>query len=75
MQAQPINFSRVIDAYIWMTKQVDDPHIDNVREAWADDEAQKAHYREIRASGCCGSFDRVVKIKGRRMWIGCNYGH
>ena len=43
--------------------------------AYNDDKKAIATYNEIQNRGCCGSFDREVRIAGRLATIGCNYGH
>jgi hypothetical protein len=55
---------------------VDDPCIDNYRFAELGDEAEEETYEGAKSVGCCGSFDmEVTHPNGKRMLIGCNYGH
>jgi hypothetical protein len=68
-------FANAQDAHDWMLAEVDDPCVDNYRFAYNDDEKAIATYNEIQNRGCCGSFDREVRIAGRLATIGCNYGH
>lgn len=68
-------FDTIEEAYAWMLAEVDDPCVDNYREAVADDPEAVAKYEEMRRDGCCGAFDAVVLIKGQKYMIGCHYGH
>lgn len=70
-----IEFETLEDAQEWMYKEVDDSCIDNYRYAYLDDNEEMEAYWEIADEGCCGSFDQVVIIGGKHMFIGCNYGH
>lgn len=63
------------DAFEWMDEQVDDPCIDNRRFAFSDDSEEVGKYERLLDNGCCGFFDRRVKVAGRLASIGCNYGH
>jgi hypothetical protein len=49
--------------------------VDNHRFAYMDDAALVRKYTDMQAGGCCGFFDREVRINGRLATIGCNYGH
>ncbi|QNN99979.1 hypothetical protein phiPsa267_101 [Pseudomonas phage phiPsa267] len=48
-------------------------YADSFRMAFFDDDAQVEAYDD--AVTCCGSFDTTMKINGKRVLIGCNYGH
>lgn len=49
---------------------------DNFRFSPEDDGHGLNEYEDIRDSGCCGYFDRVVEDNTGRKWkVGCNYGH
>lgn len=51
--------------------------VDNYRAADLDDDAEMAEYEEAERHGCCGFFSREVvhPETGKRILIGCNYGH
>lgn len=68
-------FSSLADAGEWMDELVDDPCVDNYRFAFTDDSEAVGKYKRLESEGCCGFFDRKVKIAGREAFIGCNYGH
>jgi hypothetical protein len=68
-------FDTVEDAQAWMMEQVDDPCVDNDRFAFEDDAEACQVYADQVMRGCCGSFDEVVLVSGKRANIGCNYGH
>lgn len=73
---EPIkSFTNTDEAWAWMQDEVDDPCKDNYRMAHEDDAIQMAEYQAAIEDGCCGSFDALVEIDGKRVWIGCNYGH
>ncbi|RYD78742.1 MAG: hypothetical protein EOP84_13900, partial [Verrucomicrobiaceae bacterium] len=55
-----------------MRDDVDDPCMDNYRFAYEDDPAAMQEYETISEGGCCGSYNRLVLVGGRRAWIGCN---
>jgi hypothetical protein len=46
---------------------------DSYRMAFTDDAYQKVAYNE--AATCCGTFNAYMKVDGREVIIGCNYGH
>lgn len=50
---------------------------DNWRIANADVPEEVAAYEDLRSHGCCGSMnlDLVHPTTGRRILVGCNYGH
>lgn len=48
---------------------------DNFRVARSEDSFEKVVYENARRSGCCGSFEEEVLIRGVKFMIGCNYGH
>jgi hypothetical protein len=58
-----------------MVKDIGDSCVDNFRFARMDRAGDMRRYRIAKAGGCCGSFDRVVTILGKKYIIGCNYGH
>lgn len=68
-------FANAQDARDWMLAEVDDPCVDNYRFAYNDDEKEIGTYNRLQNAGCCGFFDREVRIAGRLATIGCNYGH
>lgn len=68
-------FATLGDAFEWMEEKVDDPCVDNYRFAYNDDKEDIGKYNRLQNQGCCGFFDREVKIAGRLGTIGCNYGH
>lgn len=68
-------FNTLQDAFEWMDAEVDDPHTDNYRSAFCDDDDAMQDYTTQQEKGCCGSFDEQVTIGGRLGFIGCNYGH
>lgn len=68
-------FKTRTEAFIWMYEKVNDPCIDNHRFAYNDDHAAMLLYNHLQNEGCCGSFDREVKVDGRLATVGCNYGH
>ena len=50
--------------------------VDNHRMADADDSAEIQAFEQASFWGCCGSFEReVVHPNGKKILIGCNYGH
>ena len=69
------SFKTVEEAYRWMHETVTDDCIDNHRYAYLNDAAMMAQYAKQIESGCCGQFDRMVRIGGRSALVGCNYGH
>lgn len=46
---------------------------DSYRMAFTDDSYQKVNFEE--AISCCGVFTAYMKVDGREVIIGCNYGH
>lgn len=50
-------------------------NVDNYRFAFKDDPAQMEEYFKRQYDGCCGFYEKVVRIDGRLALIGCNYGH
>lgn len=46
---------------------------DSYRMCFTDDAYQKVAYDEARS--CCGTFEAYMKVDGREVIIGCNYGH
>jgi hypothetical protein len=48
---------------------------DNHRYAEVGNVQQEAWYKKFRKKGCCGFYDDVVTIEGRKFKIGFNYGH
>jgi hypothetical protein len=70
-----MEFASKEEANEWMEKEVDDPCIDNYRFAFLDNESEMIKYEKDKDQGCCGVFDQVIKINGRKATIGCNYGH
>ena len=72
------SFATKEDAFAWMYDDLDsqDEHCtDNSRFAFCDDEAEIANYESIRDTGCCGYYDSMVMVGGRKAVVGCNYGH
>lgn len=69
------HFETETDAWVWMEKEVDDGCVDNYRLCYLDDDISIAQYDEKKSEGCCGFFDRQVRIGNRCAMIGCNYGH
>lgn len=63
------------DAIDWMFDEVDDPCVDNVRFAYADDADAVAEYDAATDAGCCGSFHAEVIVDEKTAYIGCNFGH
>jgi hypothetical protein len=68
-------FDSYEEAKDWMVAEIDDHCIDNYRFAFNDDEAAVRVYEDLKAKGCCGSFDQEVIVAGRAAFIGCNFGH
>jgi hypothetical protein len=68
-------FDTVESAFAWMTAEVDDSCVDNLRVAYLSDEAALLAYEDTKNEGCCGFFDTIVLINGQEATIGCNYGH
>lgn len=58
-----------------MQREVNDPCMDNFRFADAGKSGDMKRYKRRVRRGCCGSYDTTVTIKGRKFWMGCNYGH
>ncbi len=56
-------------------REIGDPCQDNFRFADARSAGDMKRYKRRVRSGCCGSHDTTVVIKGRKFWIGLNYGH
>lgn len=53
--------------------RVDDPYTDNIRVF---PEHMEDEYEDVRARGCCGSYDNEIITKsGNRYFYGFNYGH
>jgi hypothetical protein len=49
---------------------------DNIRIADVDDTEEMKQYEQIAEKGCCGSFEEVIiHPNGKKIMIGCNYGH
>ena len=59
----------------WMYDKLDEDCTDNFRFAFIGDKPEIQKYNEQQNNGCCGFFDREVKVGGRLATIGCNYGH
>lgn len=68
----------------WAEEQVvntmaegDEPNWDNLRIADMDDELEMALFQDAEYNGCCGSYNEEVvhPTTGKRIMIGCNYGH
>jgi hypothetical protein len=68
-------FATRAEAEEWMDAEVDDSCIDGYRFAFLDSRAELGEYRRMKANGCCGFFDAIIVVGGRRARIGCNYGH
>jgi hypothetical protein len=68
-------FKTYKEAEAWMVEQVNDPCIDNLRSTFMDSKKGMETYKKARLKGCCGFFDDVVIIAGKKAMIGCNYGH
>ncbi len=61
-----------------LLREVNDHCIDNIRVADWSKRQERNRYNKQKASGCCGSVDRVVHIGiffPREFHIGLNYGH
>lgn len=74
------NFSNREDAIKMMFKAIEtatsEQHtIDNIRFSFLFDSHGMSDYEKIAQEGCCGSFDQLVRIKGRKAYVGCNYDH
>ncbi len=67
-------FQTTDEAWQWVYEQ-DLEYADNHRFAFTDDPTAVAEYEEKQERGCCGSFDSIIEVNGRRAYIGCNYGH
>lgn len=67
-------FSSVEEAWQWVDEQ-DLEYADNHRFAYTDDDIAMEQYEQQQFHGCCGSFDSIIEVDGRRAYIGCNYGH
>ena len=68
------SFKSVEEANQWLWEQ-DLEYADNYRFAYTDSPEEVAKYEEIQYTGCCGYFDAIIEVNGRRAYIGCNYGH
>jgi len=68
------SFKSEDEAKDWLGEQ-DLECADNYRFAFIDDHEAVNKYEEIQSNGCCGFFDSIIEINGRRAYIGCNYGH
>jgi|TARA_R110000850_G_scaffold261348_1_gene389402 hypothetical protein len=68
------NFKSEEEAKEWMAS-LDLEHQDNYRFTYKNDSYGYWAYRDIKFGGCCGSFDHLIRIQGRKAYIGCNYGH
>lgn len=68
-------FTTEQEAWAWVNQEVDDPCVDNYRLAFEGDDEAEGNYLAAQNNGCCGYFDRLVKIDGKLAKIGCNYGH
>ena len=74
----PKQFDTEPQARKWLfsfLNEQDMEHADNYRFAFEDTPKEVAEYDTILNDGCCGYFDRRVKVAGRYALIGCNYGH
>lgn len=69
------SFDNINDAADWMVAEVNDPCIDNIRFAFEDDAVECEKYAAQVLDGCCGFFDKIIIVDGKRASIGCNYGH
>jgi hypothetical protein len=54
-------------------EEADLDYVDSDRFAYLDDPAEMADFE--RAVTCCGNFETVVMIDGRKAIFGVNYGH
>lgn len=50
-------------------------YIDNYRFAIEGNEDSIKKYKELKASGCCGSFDESFEYEGIKYYFGFNHGH
>ncbi|MEK6883299.1 MAG: hypothetical protein AABY22_26970, partial [Nanoarchaeota archaeon] len=48
---------------------------DNFRIADLANKEQVRFYNEVKSKGCCGFFDSIEIIEGKKIMIGWNYGH
>jgi hypothetical protein len=50
-------------------------YADNFRAYRVSDEKHYEEFKELEKNGCCGSFERIIKVKKEEWCVGCNYGH
>ena len=50
-------------------------YMDNERVPLVTSRQHMKRYRKAKESGCCGSYDTVLKINGKLYAVGFNYGH
>lgn len=68
------SFQTIEQAWEWLG-EMDLEYSDNFRFAFTDDHTAVGKYEDQQNYGCCGSFDAIIEVDGRRAYIGCNYGH
>ena len=68
------NFTTKEAAIFWM---LGDSHVggklefvDNIRFSFLYDSYGMSEYRKIADNGCCGFFDQLIRIKGRKAYVG-----
>lgn len=69
------DFNTIEEAISWMYDHVEDSCVDNVRVAKVNNPIELAKYDAQKNKGCCGSYDTKVMVRGKKYYIGCNYGH
>jgi len=69
------DFDSIRDALIWMEEDESFDCVDNLRYANLNNERELVDYEQQYLSGCCGSYDAIVRIDKKLYIIGCNYGH
>lgn len=74
-----VDFESKDSAREWMESQIND-NCNNHRFTFLNPETmeeleEEEDYNKRADSGCCATFDGIIRVNGRVARIGCNYGH